>query len=189
MTTKIELLQILSEKVSKCTKCPELVANRTQTVFHSGNPSKLLFLGESPGEDEDEQGQVFVGKAGQLLTNILKACGIDREDVYCCNICKCRPPNNRTPTAIEAKNCEPYLKLQLQIMNPKYIVCLGATASRYLLNLNYPMGYLRGKWFKYENAHVNADVLVTYHPSYALRTGDTGKQAIWDDLQSLMEKL
>lgn len=188
--TKIELLQILSEKVSKCAKCPELVASRTQTVLHSGNPNaKILLLGEAPGQDEDEQGEAFVGKAGQLLTNILKSCDLDREkDVYICNILKCRPPRNRTPTAIETKNCEPYLKIQIKIINPKFIICLGATAIKYLLNMHYPMGYMRGKWLKYEDAHVNAEVLCTYHPSFLLRNPDAKKE-VWEDMQSLIKKL
>ncbi len=188
---KIELLNKLSDKICNCTKCPELVENRTQTVMSSGSPNaKILLLGEAPGQDEDEQGEVFVGRAGQLLTNILKACGWDREkDVYLCNILKCRPPKNRTPTETEAKNCETYLKLQIKIINPKFIICLGATATKYLLKLDHPMGYMRGKWFKYEDAHVNADVICTYHPSYALRTGDKGKEAIWDDLQLLLSKM
>lgn len=190
MTTKIELLTKLNEKACNCTKCPELVANRTNVVLHSGNPNaKILFLGEAPGQDEDEQGEAFVGRAGQLLTNIIKACEWEREkDVYICNVLKCRPPKNRTPTDLEAKNCEPYLKIQIKIINPKFIVCLGATAAKHLLKIYHPMGYMRGKWFKYEDAHVNADVLCTYHPSYLLRNPDA-KKDVWEDMQSLMEKM
>lgn len=185
---KFELLNILNSKICKCTKCPELVANRTQTVMSSGNPNaKILFLGEAPGQDEDEQGKVFVGRAGQLLTNIITTCGWDREkDVYLCNILKCRPPKNRTPTEVEAKNCEPYLKLQIKIVNPRFIVCLGATATRCLLKVQHPIGYMRGKWFKYEDAHVNADVLCTYHPSYLLRN-PAAKEDVWEDMQSLIK--
>ena len=186
---KIELLQILSEKTSKCVKCHELVANRTQVVFGEGNPNaKILLLGEASGQTEDELGRQFVGPAGQLLNNILKACEINREDVFITNVCLCRPPRNRTPTDNEANNCSIYLKYQIQIVNPKFIVCLGATACRNLLKLYHAMGYLRGKWFKYEDAHVHADVLCTYHPSFALRNGEKIKKEIWDDLQTLMEK-
>ena len=187
---KIELLQILSEKASRCVKCPELVANRTQVVFGDGNPNaKILFLGEAGGSDEDEQGKPFVGRAGQLLNNILKACEILREDVFITNVCLCRPPKNRVPTDVEANNCSTYLKYQIQIINPKFIVCLGATACKHLLKVQYPMGYMRGKWFKYGDAHVNADVLCTYHPSFALRNGEKVKKEIWDDFQILIEKM
>lgn len=186
---KIELLQKLSDKVCNCTKCSDLVANRTQTVMSSGNPdAKILIISEAPGETEDKEGEVLIGRAGQLLTNILNACNLDRKkDLYLCNILKCRPPNNRTPTEQEAKNCEPYLKLQIKIVNPKFIVCLGATAAKNLLKLDYPMGYMRGKWFEYKDDHVNAKVLVTYHPSFALRKGDEAKKEIWEDLQMLVE--
>jgi DNA polymerase len=190
MVTKLDLLNRLNEKVCNCEKCPDLVANRTKTVFSSGNPNaKILFLGEAPGQDEDEQGEAFVGRAGQLLTSIIAACGWEREkDVYICNIVKCRPPKNRTPTEVEAKNCEPYLKLQIKIINPRYIICLGATATRYLLGVQHPMGYMRGKWFKYEDAHVNADVLCTYHPSYLLRN-PAAKVDVAEDMQSLVEAI
>jgi DNA polymerase len=190
MEKKIELLNILNEKVCKCAKCPDLVANRTQTVFSSGNPdTKILFLGEAPGQDEDEKGEVFVGRAGQLLTNIITSCGWDREkDIYLCNILKCRPPRNRVPTDIEANNCSTYLKYQIQIVNPKFIVCLGATACKYLLKVQHPMGYMRGKWFKYEDVHVKADVLCTYHPSYLLRN-PAAKKDVAEDMQSLVKKI
>ncbi len=188
--TKLDLLDKLNEKVCNCQKCPDLVANRTHTVLHSGNPNaKILFLGEAPGQDEDEQGEAFVGRAGQLLTNIIAACGLERkDDTYICNILKCRPPRNRVPTDIEARNCEPYLKLQIKIINPKFIVCLGATAVRHLLKITHPMGYIRGKWFKYEDAHVNADVICTYHPSYLLRN-PAAKDDVAEDMASLMEKV
>jgi DNA polymerase len=186
---KIELLQILSEKVAGCIKCPELVANRTQVVFGEGNPNaKILFLGEASGQTEDELGRPFVGRAGQLLNNIIKSCGWLREDVFITNVCLCRPPNNRTPKEDEAKNCETYLKLQIKIVNPKFIVCLGATAARNLLKVDHPIGFMRGRWFKYEDAHVNADVICTYHPSYLLRN-PKAKEDVWEDLQILIEKI
>ncbi len=186
---KIELLQTLANKVAQCTKCQELAETRTQTVFCSGNPnSKIVFIGEAPGADEDEQGEVFVGAAGQLLASILKSYNISREDVYFCNILKCRPPNNRTPTPEEANNCRPYLDLQLQLINPQIIVCLGVTATNYLLCVNQPITHMRGRWFKYQNKHVNADVLCTFHPSYLLhRDDDKSKQQIIEDFDILME--
>jgi DNA polymerase len=187
---KIELLTVLKEKVCGCTKCTDLVNYRTQTVMDSGNPNaNILFVGEAPGEDEDQQGEVFVGRAGQLLTNLLKACDLDRDQVYICNILKCRPPNNRVPTSEEAKNCEPYLKMQIKIVNPKFIVCLGATAMKYLLNIDQPVGHMRGRWFDYNDGHVKAKAMITYHPSYGLRTGDKGKEAIFEDLQTLVNAL
>lgn len=187
---KIELLQRLSEKASRCVKCPELVANRTQVVFGNGNPNaKIMFIGEAAGQTEDEQGKPFVGRAGQLLDNIIRACEWQREDLFITNICLCRPPKNRPPKPEEANNCSTYLKYQIQIINPKFIVCLGATATKHLLKLDHPIGYMRGKWFKYKDAHVNADVLCTYHPSYAVRTGEKAKKEIWDDLQLLLNKM
>ena len=181
-----EMLVLLNEKICKCEKCPELVANRTQTVLDSGNPdAKILMLAEAPGEDEDKQGEVLIGRAGQLLTNIIKACGWDRtKDIYLCNILKCRPPSNRKPTLEEASNCDPFLKLQLKIVNPKIIICLGATAANNLLKTDTSIGQLRGRWFKYENA----DVICTYHPSYALRQS-SAKMNIYDDFQLVIEKI
>jgi len=186
---KIELLNILNEKVCQCTKCPELVENRTQTVLHSGNPNaKILFLAEAPGRDEDEQGEVLVGRAGKLFTNIIKACGWTREDVYCCNILKCRPPHNRTPTSQEAQNCEPFLKLQIRIVNPKYIVCLGSVAAQNLLKTEERITHLRGRWFQYVDRSVNAKVLCSYHPSYLLRN-QSAKEDVWEDLQLLIKEI
>jgi DNA polymerase len=185
---KIELLQRLSDKVSQCTKCSELVECRTKTVFSSGSPSKLMFIGEAPGENEDLQGEAFVGRAGELLTNILAAFGIDRNDVYICNILKCRPPNNRNPTPEEAKNCAPFLDLQIKIVNPKFIVCLGGIATNYLLGVNQYISHMRGRWFKYQKDHVDADVICTYHPSYLLRN-ENAKKDVADDMRMLLEKL
>lgn len=185
-----EMLTLLNDTVCKCEKCPELASTRTQTVLDSGNPdAKVLMLAEAPGEDEDKQGEVLVGRAGQLLTNIIKACGWDRtKDVYLCNILKCRPPKNRRPTEVESSNCEGFLKLQLKIVNPKIIVCLGATAANNLLKIDSPIGQLRGRWFKYEEGVVNADVICTYHPSYLLRN-PSAKQDVWEDMQTLANKL
>ena len=179
-------LNTLSDRVSACELCPELVCGRTKTVFGSGNPSaKIVCLGEAPGADEDKSGNPFVGRAGQLLTNILVACGLTREEVYICNILKCRPPDNRQPTDLEAKNCLPYLKGQLTIIKPSYIICFGTTASQRLLGLANNITSLRGRWHKYEGYKV----LCTYHPAYLLRAGAPAKQAVWDDLQLLLKDL
>lgn len=186
-----EMLNLLNEEVCKCTKCPDLVSNRTQTVLDSGNPeSRLLFVGEAPGQNEDEKGEVFIGKAGQLLTNILASCGLDRnKDAYLINPIKCRPPDNRKPSKVELCNCEPFFKLQIKIANPKIIVCLGAVAVKAIMGIDESIGVLRGRWFKYEDGKVNADVLVTYHPSFALRKGQKIKENIYEDLQLVLEKI
>jgi len=186
---KIELLNILSEKVVNCTKCSDLVANRTQTVFGDGNPgARILFLGEAPGRDEDEQGVPFIGRAGKLLTNIIEGSGWKREDVYICNTVKCRPPSNRNPTEEEAKNCEPFLKMQIRIIAPKYIVCLGTVAAQNLLKTDERIGALRGVWHSYKEPPIEAKVLCTYHPAYLLRNKEA-KKDVWDDLQLLIKDL
>ena len=169
-------------------RCPDL-CNRTNTVFGEGSENaQIVFVGEGPGQTEDEEGRPFVGRAGELLTNMIIACGWQREDVYICNIVKCRPPNNRVPTPQEAQNCENYLKLQLKIINPKFIICLGATAAKYLLKLESPIGRLRGQWFKYTDAHVNADCIATYHPAYLLRN-PSAKGLVAEDLSLVVNKL
>jgi uracil-DNA glycosylase family 4 len=142
---KRRMLELLAEKVSGCTKCQELTYCRRQTVFGEGSPdARIVFIGEAPGETEDETGRPFVGKAGQLLTNIITAMGFRRDDVFIMNIIKCRPPNNRTPEPQEASNCRPYLDLQLKIINPDYIVCLGNVAAQNLLGIDTPITYLPG---------------------------------------------
>lgn len=180
-----EMLILLNEKVKSCNRCKELVENRTQTVLGDGNPkSKIVFLGEAPGKNEDLQGKPFVGRAGQLLNNIIIACGMKREDVYICNILKCRPPGNRTPLPEETQNCRPFLNLQLKIINPKFIVCLGACASQNLLGIKMPMSQMRGQWFEYNGIKV----LCTWHPSYGLRVS-SAKHEIYKDLMLLVEEL
>lgn len=186
---KIELLQILATEVSQCKKCEQLAPTRTQTVFGEGNVNtKLVFVGEAPGENEDKQGRPFVGKAGKKLDSVLERFNIQREDVYICNILKCRPPNNRVPTPQEACNCDPFLKFQLKVINPKFIVCLGATATRYLLKMDAPIGQLRGKWYLYKDERVDAAVLCTYHPSYLCRNPSAEDEVV-KDLQLLIERL
>ena len=187
-------LQAVQEKVAACMKCPALVANRTQTVFGSGNPNaSIVFIGEGPGKDEDEQGLPFVGKSGQLLTNILTACGIKREDVYILNIVKCRPPGNRAPQPEEASNCRLFLELQLRIINPKYIVCLGAVAAQNLLQTETKISALRGEWHVFSlddtfGMPVNSKVLCTWHPSYLLRN-PAAKIDAWNDMQILLKEI
>ncbi len=172
-------LAAVAKAVARCTRCPELVQNRTQTVFGVGNPNtSIVFVGEAPGADEDRQGEPFVGAAGQLLNKIIEACQLKREDIYITNVVKCRPPRNRTPTAEECANCLKYLKAQLEIIQPDYIVCWGTTAAQTLLGTKDPIGRLRGRFFQYGNAKV----VCTYHPSYLLRY-PPAKRDVWEDMK------
>jgi DNA polymerase len=177
------LLKTLAAEVAVCTKCSELAQTRTQTVFADGGPSaRLMFIGEAPGADEDRQGLPFVGRAGQLLTDMItKGMGLKRQDVYIANILKCRPPENRLPSAEESENCLPYLKRQIEIVRPEFICLLGLTAVQGLLGTNLSMSRLRGKWYRYEGI----PTIVTYHPAYLLRNPASKKEA-WEDLQMLM---
>jgi DNA polymerase len=185
MLSKQEKLDLIAEKVSNCTKCQELTINRTQTVFGVGNPNtKIVFCGEAPGFDEDKQGEPFVGRAGKLLNSILEACGIKRSDIYILNICKCRPPGNRAPTIDEANNCRGFLDLQLKVIAPKFIVCLGGTASQNLLGEMTPISQMRGKWYEYQGIKV----LPVYHPAYLLRN-PAKKPEMWEDMQLLLKEL
>lgn len=173
------------ERVAQCVRCQELADSRTQTVFGVGNPeAKLLFVGEAPGADEDAQGEPFVGKAGQLLNDIIKACKLKREDVYICNVLRCRPPGNRVPSPQEAANCREYLDAQIAIVNPEYIVCWGSTAAKNLLGSEDAIGKMRGKFYKYGRAKV----LCTYHPSYLLRN-PAAKKDVWDDMKYLFRDM
>ncbi len=200
MMTKIDMLKMLKAKVSTCQKCPELAASRTQTVFDniiyddkdsqlvkSGNPNaQICFVAEAPGRNEDIEGEVLVGKAGRLLSNIVKACGWDRkQDTYLCNIIKCRPPQNRTPNETECANCLPFFKLQIRIIDPKYIICLGNIAAQNLLGTTDTITNLRGRLYDYEDGPVKAKVLPTYHPSYLLRN-ELAKEDVWEDLELLL---
>ena len=175
-------LQQIAAIVSKCERRTELTMNRRQTVFGSGNPdAKIMFIGEAPGADEDRLGDPFVGAAGQLLDKIIGACGLKREDLYICNILKCRPPGNRNPLPQEAENCREYLDAQIAIVQPDYIVCWGTIAAQNLLNEKNSVGKLRGTWLK----HGTAKVLCTYHPSYLLRYPQQKKE-VWGDMKLLM---
>ncbi len=175
----------LADRVAACVRCQELAETRTQTVFGVGNPSaRLMFIGEAPGRDEDEQGEPFVGAAGQLLNRIIKACTLTREEIYICNILRCRPPMNRNPTDQEAANCREYLEGQIRIVAPEFIVCWGSVAARNLLNTKNSVGRLRQQFFTYGEAQV----MCTYHPSYLLRN-PAAKKDVWEDMQLLMRKM
>lgn len=178
-------LEIIRAEVAACTRCTELATTRRQTVFGSGNPTpRLVFMGEAPGADEDRQGVPFVGRAGQLLTKIIEACTLRRDDVYILNTLKCRPPENRTPLPHEAANCREYLDRQLQVLTPEFICCLGAVAAQNLLGTTSPIGRLRGRLHEYQGIRV----LCTYHPAYLLRN-PAAKKDCWQDMQLLMREM
>lgn len=173
-------LQALDSRISGCMKC-RLGSTRKNFVFGVGNPkAKLVLIGEAPGADEDEQGEPFVGRAGQLLNKILVAVQLRREDVYICNILKCRPPNNRDPLPDEVDACEPFLKKQVEIMNPKLILCLGRIAAQTLLKTNATLSELRTNIYVYQGIRV----LVTFHPAALLRNPNWKKPA-WEDVQKM----
>jgi DNA polymerase len=171
-------LEELEKLICDCTKC-RLHQNRNKFVFGTGNPdAAVMVIGEGPGAEEDKQGLPFVGRAGQLLTDMLKAIKFEREEVFIGNIVKCRPPGNRTPMPDEMETCLPYLKKQYELIKPKLILCLGLTAARGLLNKRDSLGNLRGKIFEFEDAKV----MVTYH-SAALLRNPHWKKDCWEDLK------
>jgi len=175
-------LHELESKINKCTKC-RLGSTRNNFVFGTGNPSAdVVVIGEAPGGDEDEQGIPFVGRAGKLLTEILAAINFSREDVFICNIIKCRPPANRNPLPDEIKQCEPYLFKQLKIINPSFILCVGTFAAQTLLKTKEPLGKLRGKFFDYTVEGKSIKTLITYHPAALLRNPNW-KRPTWEDVQ------
>jgi len=179
----------LAAQVAGCVRCTELASTRTQTVFGVGDPqARVMFVGEAPGADEDAQGEPFVGRAGQLLNRIITACGWRREELYICNILRCRPPGNRTPSPNEAANCREYLDGQIQIVRPEYIVCWGSCAAQNLLNRTDAIGKLRGQFFEHAFEQGRAKVLCTYHPSYLLRN-PSAKKPVWDDMQLLLKEM
>jgi DNA polymerase len=184
--SKGEQLRSLAEEVAKCAQCKDLAASRTQTVFGVGNPdSPLVFLGEAPGADEDKRGEPFVGRAGQLLTDIItKGMLLQRKDVYICNILRCRPPGNRNPLPDEAAHCRPFLDRTLEIIQPKFICCLGAVAAKSLLASEKTIGALRGRVWEYNGTKV----ICTYHPAYLLRN-PAAKKDTWNDIQLLMREM
>ncbi len=171
-------LDELNEMICNCTKCG-LAAGRNKFVFGVGNPdADVLVIGEGPGADEDKQGEPFVGRAGHLLTDILKAINFTREEIYIANVVKCRPPGNRTPFPDEMATCLPYLTKQVEFIKPKVILCLGLTAVKGLLNLKDSLGNLRGKVYQFEGAQV----MVTYHPAALLRNPNW-KRPAWEDVK------
>ncbi len=177
---KIEALAALQQEVSGCVKC-KLHSTRIQTVFGVGNPdADLVFVGEAPGRDEDEKGEPFVGVAGQLLTKILGAIGFEREDIYICNVLKCRPPQNRDPERDEVDACEPYLQRQLDILQPQLICCLGRHAAHTLLGTTASLKSMRGHVHDY----YGIPTVVTYHPAALLRNPQW-KRSTWEDVQKL----
>jgi uracil-DNA glycosylase len=172
----------LQAEVASCTKCA-LCATRTQTVFGSGNKqADWMLVGEAPGQHEDEQGLPFVGKAGLLLTEMLRAIGLTREEVFITNILKCRPPNNRDPHADEAESCNDYLQRQMKLVNPKIILAIGRIAAQTLLKTDEPLARLRGKVHTFNNT----PVVVVYHPAYLLRSLSEKRKA-WQDLTYAMQ--
>jgi uracil-DNA glycosylase len=172
----------LEQRAKACTLC-ELSKTRTQVVFGSGNKNaQLLIVGEAPGQNEDLQGLPFVGRGGQLLTNMLKSIGLDREQIYIANILKCRPPANRDPNPAEVATCTPYLLQQIELIQPKIIVAVGRIAAQFLLNTDEPMAKLRGQEFRYHDT----PLLVTYHPAYLLRS-PREKRKSWDDMLRLQK--
>jgi DNA polymerase len=175
---KAKTLDELNNLIKNCTNCV-LHKNRTNFVFGSGNPNaKVMVIGEGPGAEEDKQGLPFVGRAGQLLTDILKAIKFEREEVYIANIVKCRPPENRTPLPEEMDTCIPYLKKQISLIQPKMILCLGLTAAKGLLRKKESLTALRGKFFDYEGIKV----MVTFHPAALLRNPNW-KRDCWEDVK------
>ncbi len=175
----------IQARVAKCRRCEELAEARTQTVFGDGNPrARLVFLGEAPGADEDRQGVPFVGRAGKLLDKILEACTLRREDIYILNILKCRPPGNRNPAPSEASNCREYLDAQLAVIQPEFICCMGAVATKNLLAVETPIGKMRGAFHSYNGIRV----LCTYHPAYLLRN-PAAKRDTWEDMKLLMGEM
>ena len=191
--SKIDKLRELQTRVAVCTKCPHLARTRTQTVFGVGDPdAELMFIGEAPGADEDAQGEPFVGRAGQLLTRIIKAMGFAREDVYIANILKCRPDvpagsfGNRVPTPLEMQTCRPYLVEQIAVIQPRVLVTLGAVAVEGLLGVRGTMRDLRGRWHTYNQT----PLMITYHPAYLLRNqAPSEKRKVWEDMLQVLERL
>jgi uracil-DNA glycosylase len=178
-------LSLLAEEVRSCQKCA-LHEGRKQTVFSRGSPlSEIVFVGEGPGADEDQQGEPFVGAAGQLLDRMIAAMGYGRDEVYICNIVKCRPPKNRKPEPVEMASCSPYLVSQLSVIKPRVIVALGATAVQGLIGTTEGITKLRGTWKAYKGS---IPMMPTFHPAYLLRQ-PSAKREVWSDLKEVMRYL
>jgi DNA polymerase len=197
VTDPVAALKLIREDLGDCTRCKLHQQGRKQIVFGVGNPrAELMFVGEGPGADEDTQGEPFVGRAGQLLNNMIKAMGIRREDVYIANIVKCRPPGNRTPERDECETCSPFLMRQIAVIKPKVVVALGAVAAKNLLAMNAPMSELRGRFYDFTPSGARSSdpswqgtkLAVTYHPAFLLRDPRQKGEA-WKDLQMVMKYL
>jgi uracil-DNA glycosylase family 4 len=194
----VSALRLIREDLGDCTRCKLHQQGRKQIVFGVGNPhAELMFVGEGPGADEDAQGEPFVGRAGQLLNNMIKAMGLRREDVYIANVVKCRPPGNRTPERDECETCSPFLMRQIAVIKPKVVVALGAVSAKNLLAINAPMSELRGRFYDFKPAGgrrgadpswPGARLAVTYHPAFLLRDPRQKGEA-WKDLQMVMKYL
>jgi DNA polymerase len=192
------LLRAIQDDIGpNCQRCKLATLGRKQIVFGTGDPhAELMFIGEGPGADEDSQGLPFVGRAGQLLNNMISAMGLKREQVYIANIVKCRPPGNRTPERDECDTCSPFLMRQIQVIRPKVIVALGATAAKNLLGVNDSMASLRGRFYDFSpprtstdtGEHLECKLAVTYHPAFLLRDPRQKKET-WKDLQMVMRYL
>ena len=181
-------LTVLAESVSTCERCPELVSTRRQTVFGVGPiDAELCFVGEAPVADEDRIGEPFVGAAGQLLNRIIEACGLRRQDIYICNILRCRPPGNRPPKPEESANCREYLLKTIELVQPKFLCAWGATAVQNLLGTTTSIGKSRGTFHQYNGI----PVICTYHPSYLLKNPDKPelKKAVWEDMKMLLTRM
>jgi DNA polymerase len=182
---RAESLAAIQKEIGDCTRCPLAYAGRRKIVFGDGDPNaRLMFVGEGPGADEDDQGLPFVGKAGQLLNNMIQAMGLKREEVYIANIVKCRPPNNRVPEPAEANTCTQFLLRQMDVVQPQVVVALGATAAMYLLGVKQSLTALRGQWHSCRGAKL----VVTYHPAFLLRDPRQKGEA-WKDLQMVMAEM
>ena len=179
-----ESLEQIRADLGDCRRCP-LAGTRKQLVFGVGNPqARLVLVGEAPGREEDERGEPFVGEAGRLLDKILLAMGLSRDEVYICNVLKCRPPDNRDPEPAEIACCEPFLVRQLAAIRPQVIIALGRFAIQTLLRSKAPISRLRGTWHEYQGI----PLMPTYHPAYLLRN-PIGKREVWADMQQVMRRL
>jgi uracil-DNA glycosylase family 4 len=197
VTDPVAALKLIREDLGDCTRCKLHKQGRKQIVFGVGNPhADLMFVGEGPGADEDEQGEPFVGRSGQLLNNMIKAMGIRREEVYIANVVKCRPPGNRAPERDESETCSPFLMRQIAAIKPKVVVALGAVSAKNLLAINAPMSELRGRFYDFTPAGARSSdpswqgtkLAVTYHPAFLLRDPRQKGEA-WKDLQMVMKYL
>jgi DNA polymerase len=196
LSLKDELLS-LRTKALQCTLCQELATTRTHVVFGSGNiKAELMFVGEAPGADEDEQGLPFVGRAGQLLTKIIESIGLTRRQVFIANVLKCRPPQNRQPKPDEIQNCQPFLIRQIELIRPKVICALGTFAAQTLLKTDQPIGRLRGQFSTFTGSDPEGGltpfppvkIICTYHPAYLLRSPE-GKRDVWEDMKKIKREL